>query len=59
MGMLRRLRNLWLRERIEREIQAEHEAHIDLRTEDNIAAGNDRTRRSISSGRHLRPTVRW
>jgi predicted permease len=39
MVMLRRLRNLWQRERIEREIQAEHEAHIDLRTQDNIAAG--------------------
>ncbi len=39
MGMFRRLRNLWRRERLEREIHAELEAHIDMRMQDNIAAG--------------------
>jgi putative ABC transport system permease protein len=39
MALLRRLRNLWRRERIEREINAELEAHIDMRMQDNIASG--------------------
>jgi predicted permease len=47
MGMLWRLRNLWRRERIEREIYAELEVHINMRMQDNIAAGMspDRARR--------------
>ena len=39
MGVLWRLRNLWRRESIEREIHAELQAHIDMRTQDNIAVG--------------------
>src|SRR5271168_328911 len=39
MGLLWRLRNLRRRERVEREIDAELEAHIDMRTQDNIASG--------------------
>ena len=39
MALLRRIRNLFSRVEIEREIDAELKAHIDMRTEDNIAAG--------------------
>jgi predicted permease len=39
MGLLWRLRNLWRREKVQREIDAEFEAHIDMRTQDNIASG--------------------
>jgi predicted permease len=39
MGLLWRFRNLWRRERVQREIDAELEAHIDMRTQDNIASG--------------------
>ena len=39
MALLRRIRNLFSRVEIEREIDAEIKAHIDMRTEDNIAAG--------------------
>jgi len=39
MALLRRIRNLLSRVEIEREIDAEIKAHIDMRTEDNIAAG--------------------
>lgn len=39
MGLFRRIRNLFRHARIDREIHAELEAHIALRTEDNIARG--------------------
>lgn len=39
MGWLRRLRNLWRRDRMQQEIAAELEAHIEMRTQDNITAG--------------------
>lgn len=39
MAIFRRIGNLFHRSRIDREINAEMEAHIALRTEDNIAAG--------------------
>ena len=39
MPLLRRIANLFSRSRVDREIKAEIEAHIDLRIEDNIAAG--------------------
>src|SRR5271163_1446066 len=39
MPLLRRIANLFSRSRVDREIVAEIEAHIDLRIEDNIAAG--------------------
>ncbi len=39
MGLRSRISNLFLRSRVDREIQAELEAHIALRTEDNVAAG--------------------
>lgn len=39
MGMLRRLLNLGRREQMDAEIQAELESHIQMRTEDNLAAG--------------------
>jgi putative ABC transport system permease protein len=39
MGIGRRLSNLMRRERVDREIDAELRAHIDMRTEENIAAG--------------------
>ena len=39
MSLYRRISNLFSRTKVEREIDAELEAHIALRTEDNIAAG--------------------
>ena len=39
MGAFRRFANLFRRSRIEREIAAELQAHIDLRTDDNIGRG--------------------
>ncbi|MGA7255314.1 MAG: ABC transporter permease [Terracidiphilus sp.] len=39
MGLGRRLANLVRRERVNREIEAELRAHIDMRTDENIAAG--------------------
>jgi hypothetical protein len=39
MQLFRRIANLFSRSRVEREIKAEIDAHIDLRMEDNIAAG--------------------
>lgn len=39
MALLRRIRNLFLRIEIDREIDAELQAHIEMRTEDNVAAG--------------------
>ncbi len=39
MGLGRRLANLVRRERVDREIAAELRAHIEMRTEENIAAG--------------------
>jgi predicted permease len=39
MGLLWRLRNIGRRERVQREIDAELEAHIDMRTQDNVASG--------------------
>ena len=39
MSLLRRFTNLFTRSRVEREIDAELKAHIDLRTADNIASG--------------------
>src|SRR5271170_5192015 len=39
MPLLRRIANLFSRSRVDREIEAEIKAHIDLRIEDNIAAG--------------------
>jgi len=42
MALFRRIANLFRRSRMDREIRAELEAHIDLRTEDNLAAGMSR-----------------
>lgn len=39
MPLLSRLANLFFRSRVDREIEAEIQSHIDLRTEDNLAAG--------------------
>ncbi|WP_058185361.1 ABC transporter permease [Terracidiphilus gabretensis] len=39
MGLLRRMANLIGRSQVDRELDAEFEAHIALRTEDNIASG--------------------
>ena len=39
MALLRRIRNLFFRAKIDREIDAELQSHIAMRTEDNIAAG--------------------
>jgi predicted permease len=39
MALLRRITNLFCRSRVEREIDAELQAHIALRTEDNVARG--------------------
>src|SRR5271168_1848997 len=39
MPLLRRIANLFSRSRVDREIEAELTAHIDLRIEDNLAAG--------------------
>jgi predicted permease len=39
MSIFRRFSNLFVRSRVEREIDAELRAHIEMRTEDNIAAG--------------------
>ena len=39
MGMLRRIRNLFSRSRVDEEIESEIQAHLDLRIADNLAAG--------------------
>jgi predicted permease len=39
MPLFRRLRNLFFRSRVDREIDAEIQSHIDLRIEDNLAEG--------------------
>jgi hypothetical protein len=39
MSLLRRFANLFTRSQVEREIDAEFQAHIALRTADNIASG--------------------
>jgi predicted permease len=39
MALLRRIKNLFCRSRVEREIDAELKAHVALRTEDNIGRG--------------------
>ncbi len=39
MGLARRIGNLFRRSQVDREIDAEMEAHIALRTEENIARG--------------------
>ena len=39
MALLRRIGNLFRRSRIDREIDAELRAHIEMRIEDNVAAG--------------------
>lgn len=39
MTLFRRIANLFSRSRVDREIEAEIQSHIELRTEDNIAAG--------------------
>src|SRR5271170_1241137 len=39
MPLLRRIANLFSRSRVDRDIEAELAAHIDLRIEDNVAAG--------------------
>ena len=39
MSIFRRFSNLFVRSSLEREIDAELRAHIEMRTEDNIAAG--------------------
>ncbi|MGB6689445.1 MAG: ABC transporter permease, partial [Terracidiphilus sp.] len=39
MSLLRRVLNLFFRRAIDREIEAELESHIELRTDDNVAAG--------------------
>jgi predicted permease len=47
MSLTRRILNLFSRDHIDREIDAELQAHLDLRTDDNIAAGmsTDQARR--------------
>ena len=39
MALIERIRNLFRRSQIDREIEAELSAHLAMRTEDNIAAG--------------------
>lgn len=39
MAILRRIANLFYRSKLDQEIDAELKSHIDMRTEDNIAAG--------------------
>jgi macrolide transport system ATP-binding/permease protein len=39
MALLRRIRNLFSRVKIDREIDAELQTHIEMRTDDNVAAG--------------------
>lgn len=39
MSLLRRITNLFSRSKVDREIDAEIQSHIDLRVEDNVAAG--------------------
>src|SRR5215472_10108025 len=39
MSLLRRIGNLFRRSKLDREIDAEIRAHIEMRTEDNVAAG--------------------
>ena len=39
MAVFRRIANLFRRSRMDREIDAELQAHIALRTDDNLAAG--------------------
>ena len=41
MSMLRRISNLFSRPKLGREIDAELRSHIEMRMEDNIAAGID------------------
>ncbi len=43
MSLIRRITNLFSRSRLEREISDELQSHIDLRTEDNLAAGMSTT----------------
>jgi predicted permease len=43
MSLIRRITNLFSRSRLDREISAELQSHIDLRTEDNLAAGMSAT----------------
>jgi hypothetical protein len=42
MSLLGRIANLFSRSRVDREIEAEFRSHIDLRVEDNLAAGMSR-----------------
>ena len=42
MPLLRRVTNLFRRSRLDREIAAEMEAHIEMRAADNVAAGMSR-----------------
>src|SRR5664279_2753181 len=39
MSLLRRISNLFLRSKVDREIDAELHSHIEMRIEDNLAAG--------------------
>ncbi|HLY42399.1 MAG TPA: ABC transporter permease [Terracidiphilus sp.] len=39
MSIIRRMSNLFLRSRVDREIDAELQSHIDLRTDENVACG--------------------
>ena len=43
MSLIHRITNLFSRSRLDREISAELQSHIDLRTEDNLAAGMSTT----------------
>jgi hypothetical protein len=43
MSLLRRIANLFTRTAVEREIEAELQAHIAMRTADNLAAGMSRS----------------
>ena len=42
MALIRRIRNLLSRSKMEREINAELQAHIEMRIEDNLAEGMSR-----------------
>jgi hypothetical protein len=42
MSLVRRVLNLFSRSRVDREIDAELKSHIEMRTEDNVAAGMTR-----------------
>jgi predicted permease len=39
MGIMRRLGNLWRRRKVDEEIELELRSHVEMRTEDNVAAG--------------------